>query len=287
MEHAYWLYEREGESTPLPEGRVYFGHETCEHRLPLPEDAAKLATRLRDHGIPATLVTPFLSEKGLNAARRLVDRLRTVLEDLEVVCSDWGLLDWLCGQRPATPVVGRLLSLQVTDPRLGRLFLPSRTNSRLVTHLDGTVCELAFRSPSAVLARHYSGCWVDKPEVIAFFTSQGVRRCEISNPLQGVALSELPGWSYSLHVSDVLVAVMRHCPGPGEDLNRPAACPCQSGEEKTVPWQCAGLPVSLFRRANALYYAWPTLQANFNSLPINRLVHRATSAMERSSDGSL
>lgn len=279
MESAYWVDWQEGTSTPMPPGRVYFGHETCERLLPSPHAASELAKKARANGRPLTLVTPLLTNFGMDQAQRLIDTLLDLFGDLEVVCSDWGMLDLLASRQTGTPIVGRLLAAQSTDPRIMRIMSPpaSATARRRVRHLDGTLCELQYDPPSPDLALHYRSCWLDKPSVLAFLMGCGVHRAEISNPGQGVELIRRPGWSYSLHVPDVLVAVMRNCPAGGEDFDH--AAPCRSGGcgLTEITWRLDGLSVDVIRRGNGLYYRWPQLPPNLALLPIDRIVYRSPS----------
>jgi hypothetical protein len=193
-----------------------------------------------------------------------------------VVCSDWGLLHELGRYPGATIVLGRLLTAQVTDPRMLRILEhphPGRA-LRQIAHVDGTRCALKARRASSGLQRHYRSCWVDKPQAIALLAQHGISRCELSNAAQGLELA-FPGVRYTLHIPEVLVTVMRFCPGQGEDFNqKPRRCPCAGhpASGQAVPWFHATLPVELFRRDNALYYNWPAHPANLHGLPVDRIV---------------
>ena len=273
LEQAVWVDWRAPLSPELSPARVYFGHESCERMLPTAGAISGWAKSVFDRGVTLTLVTPFLTNQGLDHARRLIDCLSAIDGKIEVVCSDWGLLDVLAREKVATPVVGRLLAARPADPRLMRMFAGGQ--ERTLTHLDGTVCRLKYRPPSIELARHFRGCWYHRPELISWFLSRGVRRAEIDNTGHGIGLEEFPGWTYSLHAPEVLVAVMRRCPGIGEDFSAPAACPSNRCGEPAVEWKAPGFPVALQRRQNALYYEWSGLPDNIASLPIDRIVRRA------------
>jgi hypothetical protein len=279
MEKALW-YDWRGCDRPLPKAdRIYYGHETCEHLLPSRRRVQAFAARLAQS--PETrlsLVTPFLSDKGLRRALVLIDSLLAHMGELEVVCSDWGLVHELSRERRVTLVLGRLLTAQITDPRIPRLLEKSHpeTTLRETRQVDGTRCALKPGCASASLGRHYRSCWVDKPEAVALLTRYGIGRCELSNAAQGIELT-FSGMRYTLHMPEVLVAVMRSCPGRNEDFNRPlAACPCSrhwaGGQE--VAWSHATLPMELFRRDNALYYHWSAMPADLHHLPVDRLTER-------------
>ncbi len=170
MEQAHWIDWQQETCDTMQAGRFYFGHETCRQLLPSPPRACELAKRCRDRGIPVTLVTPFLTNCGFRTTLELITRLLAVVETLEVVCSDWGLLYYLASQKLGTPVIGRLLAAQATDPRIMRMLdgQSAVERPRVIRHLDGTACQLRRRCPSASLTGHYRGCWLDKPHVLSF-----------------------------------------------------------------------------------------------------------------------
>jgi hypothetical protein len=217
------------------------------------------------------LVVPFLTDRGIFKSLRLVERLVGIVERLEVVSSDWGFVHELGSRNLADPVLGRLLTAQHTDPRMGRLV---GTNvgvaERRAIHMDGTLCDVQRRAPSAALVEHFRCCWIDRPEVVALLQDWGIYRCELSNTLQGIHLQAIPDWSYSLHMPEVLVAVTRPRPQPRDGVVPPAHSPV--GE--TTEWTCGGVSVPFFQRDNALYYRWNHEPTNLADLPINRIVRR-------------
>lgn len=281
MEQAVWYDWRRRDRELPPADRIYYGHETCEHLLPSRRHAQAFAARLAQHpGTRLSLVTPFLTDRGLRRTLALIDclrtGLRTGLDELEVVCSDWGLVHELSRERTASVVLGRLLTAQITDPRILRLMAqsPPGQTSRPIRHLDGTPCTLNPEPPSFGLQRHYRSCWVDRPQAITLLAQYGIGRCELSNAAQGIELA-FSGMRYSLHIPAVLVTVMRTCPGRGEDFNQPSQdCPCTGtpAASRMVTWSHATLPVNLFRRDNALYYHWSARPPNLGRLPVDRIV---------------
>lgn len=275
-ETAFWIDWRLPLTSWPPGTRCYIGHETCWRRMPAAQEALGIADVVADNGGRISLVTPHLPGEALSVVLRLVERLVSKLEGVEVICSDWGLLNKVCILRVGTPVVGRMLAGQSTDPRIARVCAPEGGAARSVTHLDGTLCALRRRVPSAELIEYYQGCWVDRPEVLAFLGDMGIRRCEISNTIQGISLAGAAQWSFSLHVDDVPVTVLPHCPANGEDFTsgpKAGPAPCSSGRCNPLEWRVDSFPVILFRRDNALYYRNEAVPLNLCRLPVDRIVH--------------
>ncbi len=277
IEQARWYdWRRDGQDLPEA-GRIYYGHETCERLLPSRPKAMDFANRVASRpGTKISLVTPFLTPKGLSRALALVRDLLDRLGELEVVCSDWGLLHCLGRHGLATPVLGRLLTAQITDPRIIRIMDPRHAvqPEKTIRHMDGTICILRSEPASAALQSHYRSCWVDKPEAIALLSRCGIGRCELSNAAQGIEL-DFAGLRYTLHVPDVLVTVMRLCPGDGEDFNKSPQCPCPDVPPGSgaVKWSHPTLAFDLFRRDNALYYQRTAYPDNLHTLPVDRIVY--------------
>ena len=202
---------------------------------------------------------------------------------LEVVCSDWGLLHVLTEHKLTTPVIGRVLTARPSDPRLLRMLNCKGHSGKIRTliHLDGRRCRLRFQPPTEAQALQYRSCWIDKPAVISWLMARGICRAEVDNTGQGIELATVPGWSYSLHVPEVLVAVMRSCPGAGEDFAAGPACPSARCAQSPVAWSIAGFPAVLWRHQNALYYNWTRPPHELDSLPVDRIVRRESACLCR------
>jgi hypothetical protein len=197
IERAVWLDWRAHAFPALDPGmRIYLGHETCERLLPTAEQALGALDRIerdrpRCHAL--TLVTPFLTEAGLAAARGLIEKLLQERGEIEIVCNDWGLLWDLAMDRVGRPAVGRLLAGQAVDPRIHEMLKgPQATRERLIRHVDGTRCLLRYQAPSAEAATHFRAISVDREALGALVAAHGITRCEISHPGQGIIRTAPP-----------------------------------------------------------------------------------------------
>lgn len=189
--------------------RLYLGSEYCVWRLPGERDLhAALAAAAR-RGMGFSLVTPFLDEPGLLRALALV---RALPEDpaVEVVANDLGLLVALAdaGWR-GTAVAGRLLTRQRRGPGF----------------------ESCGDVPPAA-REALRGSALDSPGFVGLLQgSYGVRRFELDDLVQGVAVPPLPAdVRVSLYRPWLLVTATRNCPwvfdGRAWDRAHGCASPC-------------------------------------------------------------
>lgn len=107
--------------------RLQFGSEFCETLLPNRPALRRAIAAAAACGMAVTLVTPIVSDSGIERVRDLLGELAA---DAEVVANDWGILRLLRRERPdLVPVAGRMLCKMIKDPRL-----PSSEWARLYPH---------------------------------------------------------------------------------------------------------------------------------------------------------
>lgn len=107
--------------------RLHFGSEFCEALLPQEGQLRHALAQAAAGGLALALVTPILSDAGMDRLRRL---LALLTPGSEVVANDWGVLRLLHRERPdLTPVAGRMICKMIKDPRL-----PSAEWAKLYPH---------------------------------------------------------------------------------------------------------------------------------------------------------
>ena len=98
--------------------RLYFGQEFCQRLLPTVTELHQVMEAARSAGLEFTLVTPYVTDEGLERLESLFASLVSFWSGAEVVCNDWGVLLRLHESYPSlTPVAGRLLEKMKRDPR--------------------------------------------------------------------------------------------------------------------------------------------------------------------------
>lgn len=104
---------------PIKFTRMYFGQEFCEKALPSPKELDQGLALAGQLGMKFTLVTPYVTEPGLETVKSLLRQLMQVQPQAEVVANDWGVLQTIAEDCPTlTPVLGRLLNKLLRDPRM-------------------------------------------------------------------------------------------------------------------------------------------------------------------------
>jgi hypothetical protein len=148
-------------------GRLYIGDEFCERRMPSSGELKTLRSHASAAGLPVTLLTPYLSEKGIGVFEELLSGLASGAGS-EVVINDWGALKAAGSFLSDGIVLGRLLvSSYLTKTAASSLFpepfldfLESRNIRRLEfnapEHLAAARPQLARRGFKAHLYWPYA-----------------------------------------------------------------------------------------------------------------------------------
>ncbi|MDP7079911.1 MAG: hypothetical protein QF415_08480 [Candidatus Undinarchaeales archaeon] len=169
--------------------RLYLGNGYCQRLIPTPDQLRSALDRADDAHLPLTLVTPPVTDEGLDDLAPVLDLLP---KGVEVVANDWGVIDLIAEEGRLEPVVGGLLHKQKRGPRL-------MMAKDLLTHEAWE----RFRTSN-----------MDVAAMRGLLASYGVRRIEVENPFQGVSL-DLSGGDTpllgSLHHPYVCVTMSRYC----------------------------------------------------------------------------
>ena len=217
METAFWISWQDIGNRDLPEGRIYLGDEACEKRLPPAADMEDHIRSLVSSGHPVTLVTPWISESGLRGMDDLLTRLAKPPVPIELVVNDWGVLQSIKPYKYLTPVIGRLLCGQSSDPRLadGENEDYQKRFEKTIYDRHGTPGRLKYHPPSQLFTCHIQSPAIIHPHVLAYLAGLNISRIEVSHLRQGLHLELPKGWQASLVTPQVLVSLKRcrrpHC----------------------------------------------------------------------------
>ncbi|MCP4691434.1 MAG: hypothetical protein GY859_25545, partial [Desulfobacterales bacterium] len=121
LKNLYKASRRDAKApTPAPSfNRIYVGDEFCSCRMPGLKELETFERFAAEKELPITLLTPPLTDEGLERICPLFEHLSNNHPDAEVVVNDWGALYYLKNHHPSLALsAGRLLNKGYKDPRL-------------------------------------------------------------------------------------------------------------------------------------------------------------------------
>jgi len=251
-------------------GRIYWGSEFCETLIPGNVATGRLARRAGELDLGWSLVTPYVTDEGLDRIERLLARLPRDLHPDEVVVNDWGVLRMVRREQPhLRTVLGRLMNKMIRDPRVAARFDDPRAPREAVEALKGF----------SISAGSYR----------AFLAENQVGRVEVDNPLQGLSVDfTVQGTAASIYLPFGYVTTGRIClPGSlgrprGDKFTHLGTCGRECGEavlelKNTRSPFPDDRDLTLYQRGNTIFYFQPPEQAagaleNAASCGVDRVV---------------
>jgi hypothetical protein len=235
--------------------RIYFGQEFCQRLMPNHEAVKKASEYAKNGGTAFTLVTPFVTNAGLQIVRTAVAVSVEILgHNFEIVVNDWGVLNFLHREYGNIPLVlGRLLTKQKRGPQL--LTIQNKLPETALDHFRRANCDV----------RH----------VMEFLQDMGIVRVELDNLLQGITRSHA-GLPASLYYPYGYITTTRLCllmRGDKSDKNFRSIgiCECEC-DKYDVALTHGDMPVPLILKGNTQFFKNDKIPADLTSLNISRLV---------------
>jgi len=238
--------------------RLYFGHEFCERLLPGPEDVRRALEIAAETDMAFTLVTPYMSDGGMDSLAALLEVLLRHAPGSEIVLNDWGtlvLLREVDASGRLLPVLGRLLTKQARDPRLHR----------------------AADTLSSGAMDHFKRTNVDTPMLTRFLREQGVTRVELDNPEHGIERDD-PAIPASLYTPFVYLTTTRVCvtnsrfePSASRRVVMPCAFECRTASYRL---RHERMPCDLQAKGNTIFVRNDVLPTNLAAVNVDRIVHQ-------------
>lgn len=171
--------------------RIYFGQEFCERLLPSQDDLEKVCAFSERENVHLTLVTPYVTDKGLLKVEKLIELFADKMPGAEVVFNDWGVFQFFKENGlDVKPVLGRLLNKQKRGPRIMNIIDQVPTETR----------------------DYYTGASLDVSATAGFLKKKGVFRVEFDNLLQGLDMTGLDkDIKRTLYMPYLFVSTTRFC----------------------------------------------------------------------------
>jgi hypothetical protein len=223
--------------------RLYFGMEFCERLLPAAQQLKKAVSFAENNHADFTLVTPYVTESGLEQVEKLIIALCDRKPQSEIVFNDWGILHLLREKHyPLKPLLGRLLNKLKRGPRI----VPVKDKIPK-TALD------YFMTPN-----------ISIPEVRSFLLQRGITRVECDNLLQGLNLDDIgKELNISLYLPFAYVSTTRFCLMPAirdpEEM-KIGVLPCnkECRQYAFSLWNPV-MMVPLIRKGNTIFFSNETI----------------------------
>ncbi len=238
--------------------RIYFGNEFCQRLIPSEKDLGRALEFAHGNKLNFTLLTPYVTNEGLERIYPLLKLLADAGDQCEVVFNDWGVLEIINREFISLhPVMGRLLNKMKRGPRLMHFM-----NMIPQDNID-----------------YFRTCSLEVPAYQKFLAGNRVKRAEIDNVLQGIALHmNGSGMSLSLTVPYAYVTTTRLCLScKGDDPDQEdkiALVPCGQECRKyafTLTHPVLGVP--LVRKGNTMFFKNEAIPQGIESQGFDRIVY--------------
>jgi len=240
--------------------RIYLGNEFCE-RLMLPyNQLPEVIKFVKNNNVGFTLVTPYLTDKYLLKAIKIIKFLDFKLPSYEVVINDWGLFNLIKKNnfKNINLVLGRLLTKQKRGPR--------------IVNIRNKISKETFN--------HFQRSYIEVEDVQEFLIDNEIFRVEFDNLIQGIDINlKKSKLSCSLYFPYLYVTTTRACFANGcEDknkLDKIGVFPCKKECQKyTVKLTHKTLPTPLITKGNAVFIKNTKLPDKLEKMGFDRLVYQ-------------
>ncbi len=227
---------------------IFIGDEGCGRFM----ESGTLSDYMKNmhkKGIPVGIITPFLMPER---EKRLISFLEQLEKQTEVVVNDIGSFCLVKGSGH-TPIIGRLLTKQKTDPSIHQFYHQQPERKILVNGEKGF---LRYAPPSETLSKYFRDIPIFSEMALEVLLKDRDRiMVMLDMPPHGMPETVPGGVEVMLSGKNVLVSMLPcvNC----------AACP---QEETYIGTNRSGIPI--YRKRNTCYYKQTGMAGKFqNNLP--------------------
>jgi hypothetical protein len=252
--------------------RVYYGTEFCQNKLPDLRTLKQVHKRIRSEKKNMTLVTPYVTDRGIDRLRELFDYLDQAGAPGEVVFNDWGVFRVLRDGYPnLTPVLGRLLTKQRRDPMAHDVLLNRQAPGKEIVAKNRATRIVCPKTTPPPVLEHYKASVINMRIFQEYLRENGVRRLEIDNLVWGMNISVDRKIGVSLYYPFGYVSTTRLC---GLLSLTYSSCRRECGN-RYISFRDPGSPVPFYIYGNTVFYktALPS-RAALQRMHINRIVYQ-------------
>lgn len=235
--------------------RFYYGSEFCEYLIPDISEIDKIINYTFDQKKKFTLLTPFVTDMGVNKLDKIFKSICSYGKDIEIVISDYGILELIKTKGyKFSLVLGRMLNQQKRGPRL---------------------LKLIDKVPKELIS-HFSSCYLDRQEVYEYLLHLGVERIEFDNIPLGLKRPSYDKFKASIYYPYIYLSTTRLCLARKafKDTSRLRLIEKCEQEckvcEFTLNHKC--MPEEISLKGNTYFTYCKNLPENLEDLNIDRIV---------------
>ena len=251
--------------------RVYFGAEFCQNLIPSIAVLEKAFNFAQKKNYQFTLVTPFVTEKGLYRLNELFQFLRTKINNCEVVVNDWGVLGVLSSKYKTFKLsLGRLLTRQSRDPAMAQVL--KKQPPFAMIGKDGRITVVVHVPPNERYQKGIKASYVNATSVQGFLSRFNICRIELNNLMQGLNLENLR-FNVSLYTPFVNISTTRFCPMESrfQKIYRINVCKRECQKYYSI-LRNRTFAKYVYKRGNTIFYKNPVNPRSIDKTVIDRIV---------------
>jgi hypothetical protein len=235
-------------------------------------DTEEILNFIKENNLGFSLVTPFVTERGLKKLEAIFKWLRERKIKTEVVVNDWGILECLRAKFNGTfeIALGRLLTRQQRDPLIKKVLekqLPFAVKGR-----DGRIRIIVHRPPEKKYQKGVKASYINSPLVQDFLSRFGIMRVELNNLIQGLEVGKVR-LKESIYTPFVNISTTRFCPMETTFQKTYRINVCRRECQKYYDiLRNRAVPKIIYKRGNTTFYKNPVNTRKIEKTGIDRLV---------------
>jgi len=252
--------------------RIYWGVEFCQNLIPTLKDTKEILRFINKNSLNFTLVTPFVTEKGLKRLNEIFHWLKKQKVIPEIVVNDWGVLDCLQSEfgNYFDLALGRLLVRQQRDPAMQRVL--QKQLPFAVKRKDGKISIIIHKPPQRRYQEGIKASYINSSLMQGFLAKFGVKRIELNNLIQGLNLDGLK-FKKSIYTPFVNISTSRFCPMKSklQKIYRISVCKRECQQYYDI-LRNRGVPKIIYKRGNTTFYKNPLNMKSVLKNGIDRII---------------
>jgi len=234
--------------------RIYWGVEFCQNLIPDLTDTQAILKFVKKENIGFTLITPFVTESGLERLNRIFHALKKEKSVIEIVINDWGVLGLLDVKYKTCfdLILGRLLTRQCRD--LSIIKVLQKQPPLAIRKNNGKINLIFHRPPGKKYQEGMRASWVNSSLPQKILSHSGINRIELNNLIQGLNVEGLR-IKKSVYTPYINISTTRFCPmnSKRQKIIRIGSCNWECQKYYDI-LRSRSIPKVIYKRGNTTFY---------------------------------